>query len=955
MVKKSTIGVKWTLTAVFVLVFSIIPNHHLQYAVPENIPQTKMVCFSGTDYEIGLQKAKVYLDDLKKWQGISEKLFTGENGPALKAAYQRCAASMMERSGALLNEYRGMADGARMKMEDIVIAHLGEESLWKAAGLPVPKECIAGRSREPACSVFAMTTSDRGPLVGNNGDSSPPAPGSIYYIEKLNYAGSYRIIRCKGAGVNETGLAIGTANAHYVGKTGIGDGPSDGLSMETLRRCADVNSAIDYIRNYRITDDGEHLVLVDISGDAAAIEKGPSTICRVRQPGIGGNPAGVVWVTNVSPDSDMRDLWDWANYGSDYVKNSDDRYANLRNILTAPGFQFTFASAESTVFNHTAVGGICQHGDLYPGQAYTTRTRMMLPDEARLLLAARIDPAAAEWRPCHLGWIAQGVLVPSPIIRIEQNAIYIPENTGTYDFGLVMPPSSKSVTFAVKNLGDENLVLTASPPVSITGANAGDFSVSVQPSTSITPGQSVTFEITFRPTQEGVRTATVSIPSNDSDRNPYTFTVKGSNLPPTIYVDADAAGLNNGSSWADAYNYLQNALAAAQNGYRICVAKGVYKPDRGQGVTLGNRSATFQLKKGVAIMGGYAGFGEPDPDERNIQTNQTILSGDIGTIGSNTDNSYHVVTGSGTNNTAVLDGFTITAGNANGSSSSNFNGGGIYNSAGSPTISNCLITNNSAYSTTTRPWPSFLGGGMYNYQNSSPTVTNCTFSANNSCAGGGIANFGGCNPVLNNCTFSANSIQRSNPSSERGYGGAMFNGNSNPVMKSCIFTGNSSSDNAGGIWNSGSNPTITNCTFVANSALWGGGIVNFNQSNQELTNCIFWGNRDQSGTGQLAQIRDSSATSVVSYCCVQGWSSGGTGNINNNPSLAPDNYHLTANSPCINAGTNTPTGGLPDTDIDNQPRIIGGQVDMGADEFNHIPIADAGPDQTVYAGPDCAA
>ena len=97
----------------------------------------------------------------------------------------------------------------------------------------------------------------------------------------------------------------------------------------------------------------------------------------------------------------------------------------------------------------------------------------------------------------------------------------------------------------------------------------------------------------------------------------------------TIYVDADANGLNNGSSWMDAYRYLQDALAAALSGDEIWVAEGIYKPDQGVGITPGDREATFQLKNGVTLKGGYAGLGEPDPNARDIQLYETILSGDL--------------------------------------------------------------------------------------------------------------------------------------------------------------------------------------------------------------------------------------------------------------------------------------------------------------------------------------
>ncbi len=100
--------------------------------------------------------------------------------------------------------------------------------------------------------------------------------------------------------------------------------------------------------------------------------------------------------------------------------------------------------------------------------------------------------------------------------------------------------------------------------------------------------------------------------------------------------------------------------------------------------------------------------------------NRTILSGDLNGDDASTsgldENSYHVVTGSATGAQAVLDGFTITAGNANGGVL-NDNGGGMLNESGSPTVRNCDFVGNVA---------AFAGGGMQN-RFGQPTVINCVF------------------------------------------------------------------------------------------------------------------------------------------------------------------------------------------------------------------------------------
>ncbi|MHC4463910.1 MAG: right-handed parallel beta-helix repeat-containing protein [Planctomycetota bacterium] len=259
-----------------------------------------------------------------------------------------------------------------------------------------------------------------------------------------------------------------------------------------------------------------------------------------------------------------------------------------------------------------------------------------------------------------------------------------------------------------------------------------------------------------------------------------------------IYVDANTPDNNDGSSWALAYKYLQDALyKPPSGGDQIWVAAGSYYPDEDEGANVdpNDRTETFQLINGVAIYGGYAGFWAPDPNERNIELHETILSGDINTPGDNSDNSYHVTTGSGTDANGVLDGFTITAGNANGSGTQR-TGGGMYNWASSPTVTNCTFSGNSSAS---------IGGGMLNHNGSSPTVTNCTFSGNSAnSSGGGMYNWSSSNTTLVNCTFSGNSATR---------GGGMCNDRGNPTVTNCILWGNAPAGPQ--IYNYSSTPTVT--------------------------------------------------------------------------------------------------------------------------------------------------
>jgi len=190
-----------------------------------------------------------------------------------------------------------------------------------------------------------------------------------------------------------------------------------------------------------------------------------------------------------------------------------------------------------------------------------------------------------------------------------------------------------------------------------------------------------------------------------------------------LYVKKDATG--NGTSWDNAMG-LKEALEVSMFGDSLWVARGEYKP-----TNKGDRRISFGLKDGVKYYGGFSGD-ETKLSQRDWQKNETILSGDIGVEGDNTDNSYHVLTAQGTESFPIskktkLDGFIIEKGR------SNNDGGGLYMSHSSPVVSNSWFRKNFA---------SHHGGAICAEKRSDAQLIQCVFEKNKAeRLGGAIASF----------------------------------------------------------------------------------------------------------------------------------------------------------------------------------------------------------------------
>ena len=282
-----------------------------------------------------------------------------------------------------------------------------------------------------------------------------------------------------------------------------------------------------------------------------------------------------------------------------------------------------------------------------------------------------------------------------------------------------------------------------------------------------------------------------------------------------IAVDKDATGAQTGESWADAFTSIQDALDIAV-GAEIWVAEGVYYPDEGIGQTNGDRTATFQLKQGVTIYGGFDGT-ENLLEERDWVNNVTVLSGDLDqndTTDANgvvtepanivgTDNAHHVVTAEDVMVSAKLNGFVITAGLADSTvEAADHKGAGINIRNAAPALANLIVQGNKA--------DGALLGTPEGY-------------------GGGLHNFSG-GPQFSNVTFRNNFARTS--------GGGLYTTDSGGGITNITFEGNVAGANGGGMYLTTSlGHSLSNLTFTGNSSTEYGRSVLAGQQHTRLQHC----------------------------------------------------------------------------------------------------------------------
>lgn len=417
-----------------------------------------------------------------------------------------------------------------------------------------------------------------------------------------------------------------------------------------------------------------------------------------------------------------------------------------------------------------------------------------------------------------------------------------------------------------------------------------------------------------------------------------------------IYVDDDVVGANDGSSWIDAFTDLQDAITVAQVGDEIRVAQGIYTPTQ----NAFDRDAAFELKDGVTILGGYAGLSGMYPDFRHTEFFTTILSGDIDhndldiDPNSRAGNSRHVVVCMDRGDTAVLEGVTISGGYAGNARTHNYSdgrGGGLYCRGGcSPQLVDCVFSDNEAGS-----------GAVYINGGSHPVFTRCIWQDNYANDGGAICvNRSSYLICLNHCIFRRNVAARQ--------GGAIYADIMGEVrMVNCLFVANKAGGSGGAISCNGSNDgtgrsvfNLLNCTFYGNTfptfdhpptntvTQPDGSRVYWSDS--VISNCIFYNEPSEMAVSiQFGRSEPLIITSIYEKELEPGHRRpippahdvlfvdpyGNDGILG----TKDDDLRPAPGSPVIDSGTNQTNPPLPAVDLDSNPRILNGVVDIGAFEY----------------------
>lgn len=354
-------------------------------------------------------------------------------------------------------------------------------------------------------------------------------------------------------------------------------------------------------------------------------------------------------------------------------------------------------------------------------------------------------------------------------------------------------------TITVTSIGSVPLEITG---ISLTGTHAGEFTLSGDTGLNVvTPGDDISVQVAFDPSTPGLKEAAVRVSSDASGQPAFDIPLTGTGAIPVVHhVDLSAPASGDGTSWAMAFNTIQEAINAANATDQVWVADGVY-------------GESIVMASGVRLYGGFTGLGgleEVSLAQRDFQANETVIDAGAVVAGGPAD---HVVTMDGLIN-ARLDGFTVTGGEASGTGFNPFGGGlWIWQCNDSNTVANCTVTNNTALR---------YGGGIFLY-NSNCVVENCRIIGNSAGEGGGGMDMSYGAPRMTDCVIA------NNRSDFTGGGISMLLGN--PVFDRCRFIGNSAMGQRGGavFGRLSTEPTFLNCLFSGNTPTGNFGSLRFEE------------------------------------------------------------------------------------------------------------------------------
>ncbi|CAL2088963.1 conserved exported hypothetical protein [Tenacibaculum sp. 190524A05c] len=417
------------------------------------------------------------------------------------------------------------------------------------------------------------------------------------------------------------------------------------------------------------------------------------------------------------------------------------------------------------------------------------------------------------------------------------------------------------------------------------------------------------------------------IQSLDIDYGCYESSHNTGNLN-VIFVDKDATGNNDGSSWTNAYTDLEDALANDASNTVVWIAEGTYSPGA-------SRTDSFVLdQSNVKLYGGFKGT-ESQLSDRDFTQYKTVLDGDVNgddsgvgyTSVNRTDNTIHIVKIQADN--CFLDGLTITNGQADESSTNEAQeGSAILIQGTNVTVKNCSIEKNVV---------SRFGVVQMIDQNGFLNIENTIFK--NNFGNGGVTLYTrASNDILDinitNCLFENNTLESVNPTGQGNSGIIWFrqdlNFSQRVTITNCTFAYNKNNTN------SSSDATLINASRISSV-----GQLN----SLHVYNSIIWENRNAANNVMISMLNDTNQLDFQEYKVGNSVGQDGFGNISNTTGIGTSNplftnalngnFTLKSNSPVIDTGDNSKIpSGIFTLDLQGNERIFNTTVDMGAYEFN---------------------